>query len=200
MTKKCLFGGALLGASLVGNGADAQVFEFPYTYVYIGAYNYDGSGMPAYDSYEGSGSWSILVSQTGATAASSGNGSMIDLTAYSDDTGAAYAAADEVIFTVSYDTIAIASWDYAGDFERRSDEFNIDNVTDGTEVLTVEPDDSRSGSAEIFLEAGKEYRLLTRLFATPDGTGTTFNHVVIPAPNSIAVLALGGVIAWRRRR
>ena len=71
MNHKTLFGGALLSAGVVNGAANAQSFEFSYTYVRVGAYAYGVSG-PSYDVFAGAGGWSILASEPKARATSEG--------------------------------------------------------------------------------------------------------------------------------
>ena len=198
MNKKSLFGGALLAAGVVNGAANAQSFNLTYANINVGAYAYGVSG-PSYDPFVGAGGWSVSASEPGAIATSVGNAGLIDMTAYSDANGGAFAAAFIVQFDVTANASATASWDFSGDFFGASAPFIIDDLTNAVNLLTVAPG-TAAGSAGVSLVAGNSYQLTAFPFATGQGTGTSLANLVIPAPSSAALLGLGGLIATRRRR
>ncbi|MCB9845928.1 MAG: PEP-CTERM sorting domain-containing protein [Phycisphaeraceae bacterium] len=196
MKKACLFGGTLLAAGMTSS-ANSQVFSFTYSAIRVGAYAYGVSG-PSYDGHYGPGFWSVAASEPGALATSDGTPSLIDMTATSDTLSGAFAAAFVSYFTVSADTVATASWDYTGGFALT--DFIVHNVTDGVDVLFVSGGGTPPGTAPVPLEAGKDYRLSAWPFATGGLDGTSFARLEVPAPSSLALLGLGGLVATRRRR
>ena len=188
--KKSLFGGALVAAGLTAAPADAQ-FSFSYTAITVGAYAYGVSG-PSFDDFSGPGFWSIAASEPGALGTSDGTPTSVDLFASADPGSGAFAYATASLFTVATDAVATASWDITD-----AGSFNITNLTDAVVLLSIS--NVSSGSMPIVFEAGKEYGW-SGFISQTDGTGAGFASIVLPAPGSLALIALGGVFATRRRR
>lgn len=197
MNKKCLFGGALVAAGLA-NAANAQL-SFSSTFsIQAGAYAYGGGTGPVFDTFTGPGFWSVIADDQGlGVATTSSNANQVLFNAYAASGGGSYVTnfAPGSYFTVGSDVVASAAWDFTND--SGSGEFTIDNVTDGVNLLSAGP--GSSGSIPITLEAGKTYTMTFGIFQI-DGTGNGGGSLIIPAPSSVALLALGGLFATRRRR
>jgi len=117
---------------------------------------------------------------------------MVDVRANADPGSAAFAYDVISYFTVGADITATASWDLD-----LNGFYLIQNITDN--ILLLSELSFSTGSAQIPLEAGKQYVMSAGVFQM-NGSGEGFTQLVIPAPSSFALLGMSGFLASRRRR
>ncbi len=203
MDRKCLFGGAMLAAGLASASAMAQDFSFSYSFVILNTF--DNSDNFPYDSdyIFGAGFISGGVSIAGGNANVAFNPQSITMDATS--LAPNYFAGGITAFSrfsPAADATLDISWDFSGDVD--PDDLWVDSILEisdpsGTVVFSVDLSNP-VGNAQLPVSAGVgDYTLVGTTIAF-DGSGTSSYSVVIPAPAGGAILALGGLLATRRRR
>ncbi len=194
MTRNSLFGGALLAAGIGATTANAQ-FEFSYSDVSVGAVEYD-IGVPSEDTFTGAGFWDITATAPGAYA--SNKSSPFIFHAFTGSEPGSAAASYDIIsyFTVATETLGTASWDItdAGGLGF----WLIVNITDGIPLLDISS--PTVGFAPIPLLPGKMYGMTGIAFSDGAGGEAFLELFITPAPSSVALLGLAGLVATRRRR
>lgn len=194
MTKKCLFGGALFAAGLaVQANAQLNVDQVTsFTQVF-------GSG--ANDAYAyGNGNTTVVfvAPLTGIGSATLSNmGVMADLTVG----GVGYGVARAIAFvTVDVATPLSIAWDFS-DVPVGGLSYAYVGVYDLTNSVSLfsAVDPSAGLDTSVTLQPGIDYVLTAH--ADSDAPSVMFASITaIPAPGSLALLALGGMTARRRRR
>ncbi len=194
MTRNSLFGGALLAAGLVATNAHAQ-FDFSYSDVSVGAVDYD-IGVPSYDTFTGAGFWDVTAAAPGAYA--SNKSSPFIFHAFAGTEPGSAASSYDIIsyFTVASETLGTASWDITD--AAGLGFWLIVNVTDGIPLLDIAS--PTVGFAPIPLLPGKTYAMTGVAFSDGAGGEAFLELFITPAPSSIALLGLAGLVATRRRR
>lgn len=194
MTRNSLFGGALLAAGIGATNANAQ-FDFSYSDVEVGAVDYD-SGVPSYDSFTGAGFWDVTAAAPGAYA--SNKSSPFFFHAFTGTEPGSAASSYDIVsyFTVATETLGTASWDITDSAGLGF--WLIVDLTDGVTMLEVAS--PSVGFAPVPLMPGKMYAMTGVAFSDGGGGEAFLELFITPAPSSIALLGLAGLIATRRRR
>ncbi len=204
MSGRYLFGGTMLAAGLVSGPASAQTFSFVYSDVFLAAFDASDNDPLDYQRVYGSGFLSGGVSNTAGSAnvAFSPYSITMDVTA-SDVNGAAYARATHDVYAASsyFSPTADATLDISWDFSVGASGGTVLLIADpGGNVIFFADTSNPVGNAQVPIYAGIGYYGLLGDIVVTDGNGTSWYSVVIPAPSSGALLALGGLLAMRRRR
>lgn len=216
-----LFGGALAAPGIAASEAHADTTFTPYAgggnTVFLTAYAYDfDAGDDLFGGRRSSTTFDdYAVSGLGATIRGAVTPtqliSTIDATDWPTSLPESYliARAQIRLEPLATDTEILAEW---GGTESGAAAFGFLNnvrVLEGAIAQTVVFDTStlglNAGSATFTLEAGRDYVILVRSYYDLSSSDTnTFNRfataTIIPAPVSLAPLALGGLVAARRRR
>ncbi len=203
MDRKCLFGGAMLAAGLASASASAQDFTFTYSYAVVASF--DSTDYTPYDSQvvAGPGFLSGGVANAGGSANVAFGPQSITMDATSLDTN--YVAGGITFvsyFSPTADATLDISWDFTGDLDPGG--LWADSVLQifdpGLNLIFHADLFNPVGSAQLPILAGVgDYALVGTTLAL-DARGTSSYSVVIPAPAGGAILALGGLLATRRRR
>lgn len=203
MDRKCLFGGAMLAAGLASASASAQDFSFTYSYALVTAYDSVDHTPSDLQFVMGPGFISGGVSNAAGSANVAFNPQSITMDATS--LGANYVAGGLTVFSdfsPTADTTLDISWDFSGDVDP-NDQWvdSILQIFDPGSNLVFQADLSNPvGNAQLPVSAGVgDYTLVGTTLAF-GGNGTSSYSVVIPAPAGGVLLALGGLLAARRRR
>ncbi len=202
MSGRCLFGGAMLAAGLVSGPASAQTFSFAYHYASVEAY--DASDRDPFDILliydSGFLSTGVANSAGRANMAFSPRSITLDVTSYTSygANGVASGYIAYTHFSPTEDTTLDISWDFSASVDAARTWFQV-RAPDGDLIFYADQDDP-VGSVQMPVYAGIGNYTLSGWVVATDGNGTSWYLMVIPTPSSGALLALGGLIAMRRRR
>lgn len=194
MTKKQLFGGALVAAGVCAAAQGQFVWGSQPSGNYVGAYSGGFQGFAI------SGAWNESTASGTASALSAGDGLGTVQFADAGNTGLAYTIHFSPIpFSVSSATTATVSWDFTGDNDGVGGAY-IDSFirVDGPGVSIFEDLTSAPGSTSINLVPGETYTFFGTFLAT--NGGVTSGSILVPAPASAALLGMAGLVGFRRRR
>ncbi len=200
MSGKCLFGGTMLAAGLVSGPVSAQTFSFVYSDAYMAAFDTSDHDPYDYLILRDSGFLSGGVFNTAGSA-------NVELSPYSittdatssDVNGLAYAGIFGSFFSPTADATLYISWDFSASVNAPGGS-GLVIVDPGGDVIFFANTSNPVGNAQVPIYAGIGNYDLQGLVVVDNADGTSWYSVVIPAPSSGALLALGGLIAMRRRR
>ncbi len=198
--KKCLFGGALIGAGLCSSAAA--------DFTWIGAGNsFHAENLGAYNHFSPVGGWDESSSTGTSYSSTVGTELGLSMLAYAGSTDIAFVAMSFMkAFTVTEDMTVTIEWDFRNDqLDGISDSF-FDVYLDGTNIFHAALTVAAMGSETLDLYAGITYDWRGLTMAGASGLTsvsmheTTVNVVPLPPAAFAGLGMLAGLGAYRRVR
>ena len=207
--KKCLFGGALVGAGLCST-AVAGEFQWGSSNSYNSLINLLPGGYSFFAT--AAGGWNEGISNSPSYASTVGGDLGIDILAYSGiaqgPIGNAYVFHTGLDFTVSDNMMATINWDVSNDSYNSGSGVSYAFITDSGGTIFSMDGSSATGTTSLTLLSTETYTLKVFILSGPGISGLSFFNMtentvsVVPLPPA-AFAGLGmlaGLGAYRRIR
>ncbi len=196
MNKACLFGGAIFAAGIALHAEADPEIVFSNSFVFAAL-----EPSSAYGFHTGAGPWMIGGVDGDSYAYSYGGALGISARAYSAVAGppaVAFVDLSYAFFTVTEDVLADIAWDLTASDAGVTGWY----LNDGTNNVVLAGWNGTPGTTQVLLEAGNQYQFSANLSTrTPFGNGGPFVSLqLVPTPATTGLLAMGGLLAARRRR